>query len=230
MHAHDLQPVTALPVSPSDAPSDGTTVDQVIATVHSEQPGEGWWLDDGHQRRLARRAESCLLALAVGDRVWAVGDATHGLYVLAVLERAAAGTATTLAFDGDVAVSAGGRMTLSAREGMDLHTPQGLGVSADELTVQARSGRAAIQELSLLARRVFASLARVTRVGEVLELFVDRITQRSKHSVRAIEGVDRTVAETVDLQAQGTAHIQANHALVNGKELVKMDGGQIHLG
>ncbi|MCX4247160.1 DUF3540 domain-containing protein [Paraliomyxa miuraensis] len=232
MHAHKLHPVTPLPRSTAHAPeaSPGDQgVDQLIATV-ADQAEDGWWLDDGHQRRLARRAASCLLAPAVGDRVWAVGGEAHGLYVLAVLERAEGSAPATLAFDGDLAVRTEGRLTLSAHAGMELHTPRNLGVSSDELTVQARQGRAAIQELSLLCRRVFASLSRVTRVGEVLELFVDRVLQRSKHSMRAIEGLDRTSAGALELEAEGAAHVKATHALVNGKELVKMDGGQIHLG
>lgn len=219
MHAHELPPVTPLPVPPQAA----------FATVVGQEPGEGWWIDDGRQRRLARRAASCLLAPAVGDRVWVVGEAGQPPYVLAVLERADAATAT-LALEGDVAVRTTGRLTLSAAAGMDLHTEQALAVSADELGVRARTGRAAFEELSVLARRVLASLARVTRVGEVLELLVDRVVQRSKHSVRAIEGIDQTQAGTVDIAAQGTAHVKATHALVNGTELVKMDGGQIHLG
>lgn len=224
MHAHDLDRITPLPL-----PSAPSGV-QGVALVVGEEPGSGWWVEHGRQRRLARRAASCLLAPGVGDRVWVVGEPTQDLYVIAVLERAEAEAPATLAFEGDVALSARGRLTLAGGEGMDLHTPQGLGVSADELHVHARTGRAAFEELSVLARRVFASLLRVTRVGEVLELLVDRVVQRSKLSVRAIEGVDRTRAQTIELQAEGAAHVQATHALVNGTELVKMDGGQIHLG
>lgn len=224
MQAHDLDRVTPLPLPLAPSGYQG------VATVRGEEPGQGWWVDDGRQRRLARRAASCLLAPAVGDRVWVVGEVGHGPYVTAVLERAEAKAPATLAFDGDVAVSTRGRLTLTGGNGLDLHTPQDLGVSAGELHVQARTGRAAFEELSVLARRVFASMLRVTRVGEVLELLVDRVVQRSKHSVRAIEGVDRTQAQTVEIRAEGTAHVQATHALVNGTDLVKMDGGQIHLG
>jgi hypothetical protein len=219
MHAHDLDHVSTLPIAPY----------QAIATVVEEEP-KGWWLDDGRQRRLARRAASCLLAPAVGDRVWAVGEPAGSVYVIAVLERARPAAPATLAFEGDVAVTAGGHMTFVASEGLDLATPGGLGMSADELHLQARRGRVALQDLSVVARSVFASLARVTHVGEALELLVDRVTQRSKHSVRAIEGLDHTQAQTIDYRAQGTAQIQAEHALINGKELVKLDGGQIHLG
>jgi hypothetical protein len=119
---------------------------------------------------------------------------------------------------------------MAGGRGLQLTTPQGMGVRADELDVQARKGTAAIEDLSLIARSVFASLSRVTRIGKVLELFVDRFVQRSTHSVRSIDGLDRTQAQSIDYRADGDAHIQATHALVNGKNLVKMDGGQIHLG
>ena len=65
---------------------------------------------------------------------------------------------------------------------------------------------------------------------QVLELLVDRVVQRSTQSVRVVDGLDRTQAQTLELRASGDAHIQATHALIDGKNLVKMDGGQIHLG
>jgi Protein of unknown function (DUF3540) len=221
MHAHDLDHVSPLPIAPYQA---------FATVVEHEAATQSLWIDDGRSRRRAVRAVSCLLAPAVGDRVWVVGEPAGSLYVIAVLERADPQAPATLTFAGDVAVTAGGRMTLAARAGLDLATPAALSVGADELDVQARRGRVALQQLCVVARSVFASLTRVTRVGEVLELLVDRVTQRSKHSVRAIEGLDHTQAQTIDYRAHGTAQIQAEHALVNGKELVKLDGGQIHLG
>jgi hypothetical protein len=223
MHAHDLDPAAPLPLP--------VVPYQGLATIVEPAETEGTWIaDDGRQRRVVRRAASCLLPPAVGDRVWVVGEAAGSLYVIAVLERAQASAAVGLAFPGDVAVTAGGRLTLAAQGGLDLACPAEVGVSAGQLHVQARTGQAAIEELSLFARTVFASLAKVTRVGQVLELFVDRVTQRSKHSVRVIEELDHTRAETLDYRAAGTAHVRAEHALVDGKQLVKLDGGQIHLG
>lgn len=230
MHAHDLELATlpasslasplALPIAPY----------QGIATVIDAADGGAWIVDDGRQRRTIRRAASCPLAPAVGDRVWVVGEAAGSLYALAVLERARPSEPATLAFAGDVAITAGGRLTLHAADGLDLATPAAATVSADELHVQARKGTAALEELSIFARRVLASLARLTHVGQVLELFVDRVTQRSQHSMRAIEGIDHTSAQTIDYRAERTAHVRAEHAIVDGKELVKLDGGQIHLG
>jgi hypothetical protein len=225
MHAHDLDHAAppsplALPIAPY----------QAIATVIEAGPAGAWIVDDGRQHRTIQRAASCPLEPAVGDRVWVVGEAAGSLWAIAVLERAQPGAPATLAFPGDVAVTAGGRLTLHAKDGLDLATPAAVGVSAGELHVQARKGRAAIEELSLLARTAFASLTKLTHVGQVLELLVDRVTQHSQHSVRAIEGLDHTSAQTIDYRAERSAHVRAEHAIVDGKELVKLDGGQIHLG
>lgn len=230
MHAHDLELATP-PRLPSDPPLALPIAPyQGIATVTHAAPEGGWIVDDGRQRRTIRRAASCPLEPAVGDRVWVVGEAAGSLYAIAVLERARPSEPATLAFAGDVAIAAGGRLTLHAADGLDLVTPATTTVSAGELHVQARKGTTAIEELSIFARTVFASLARLTHVGQVLELLVDRVTQRSKHSIRAIEGIDHTSAETIDYRAERAAHVRAEHAIVDGKELVKLDGGQIHLG
>jgi hypothetical protein len=226
MHAHDLQSAAPLPL-PLPLP---VAPYQALVTVVEAGPDGAWLVDDGRGRRFVRRAVSCVLEPAAGDRAWVVGEATGSAYVIAVLERAEPVAAATLSFPGDVAVTAGGRLTLAAREGLDLATPAAVGVSADELHVRAREGRAAIEELSLFARTVRASLAKLTHVGQVLELLVDRVTQRSKHSVRAIEGLDHTRAQTIDYRAEHTAHVRAEHAIVDGTQLVKLDGGQIHLG
>jgi len=226
MHAHDLDH-TAPPSAPLTLP---VAPYQGLATVVEREPEGTWIVDDGRQLRQLRRAASCPLELAVGDRVWVVGEAAGKLYAIAVLERAEPTAPTVLAFPGDVAIAAAGRLTLTAEDGLDLATPAGASVSAGELHVTARTGRAAIEELSLFARTVRASLDKLTHVGRALELFVDCVTQRSEHSVRAIAGVDRTCAETIDYRAERSAHVRAEHALVDGKELVKLDGGQIHLG
>jgi len=220
MHAQTLDNVTPLPHA---LPYQG------VATIVRQDPDGGLWVRDGRGERCARRAAGCLLEPAIGDRVWVVGEAGGESWVISVLERGSEGPAV-LSAPGDVTIRAEGTLTMAGGEGLQMTTPHGLGVSADELQVQAKTGRAAISELSLVVRSMFASVTKATRVGQVLDLLVDRVTQRSAHSVRVIEGLDRTQAQTLDLRASGDAHIQATHALVNGKNLVKMDGGQIHLG
>lgn len=230
MHAHDLYEITT--PTPTQGIATQGVATQGIATVVGRQPDGSWQLEHSHteDRPLsARRAASCLLEPAVGDTVWVVGEPGQEGWVLAVLERSQ-GSATAITVPGDLSVAATGRLTLAGAEGVDLTSAKGLRLHGDAMEVQARTAHVTLRDLTVLARTVFASLVEVTRVGRVLQLLVDRVTQRSQHSVRAIEGLDSTRAGTVDLRAQGRANIQATHALVNGKDLVKMDGGQIHLG
>lgn len=191
---------------------------------------DGIMVDDGGRTRLVRQATSCLIEPELGDLVLlAVPANDPGGYLLAVLERE--GKQATIAAAGDLVITAPrGRVSVAASEGVELATPKQLGVRADELHVQARSGRVFLDECAAIVRSMFASLTKLTHVGEVLELLVDRVTQRSKHSVRAIEGLDHTQAQNVDLQAHNLVRVRADQTVINGSEVVKVDGGQIHLG
>jgi hypothetical protein len=206
-----------------------TPMTQCLARVRAISE-DGIMVDDGGVARLVRQATSCLIEPELGDLVLlAVPANDPGGYLLAVLERE--GKQATLAAAGDLVIAAPrGRVTVAASEGLELATPKQLDVRADELRVQARSGRMFLDECAAIVRSMFASLTKLTHVGEVLELLVDRVTQRSKHSVRAIEGLDHTQAQNLELQAQNAVHVRATRTVVNGSEVVKVDGGQIHLG
>lgn len=222
--AHNLSTLPQLPSQPALAPMQG------VAVVSREAPEGGWWLRLGERELLGQRAASCLLAPAVGDQVWMAGDGEHGVFVLAVLTRASAGP-TSLEVDGDLELRArGGQVRLRSDQGLELSTSGRVSVSAAAVEVQAREASFTFAKIRAVAREVFASFSRVTRVGQILELLVDTVRQRSNNSYRAIAGIDHTQAETIHYRATGDAHIEADHALINGKDLVKMDGGQIHLG
>lgn len=226
MHAHELDPPQSSPFSL--APHPAAAAQGVARVVEAPSAGR-FWVDQDGARREAKRAASCLLEPAIGDLVWIAGQAGAGFYVLAVLEREGAGPAE-LRVEGSASLRATGALELRGDEGLTVATPAKLQLSGDEVSATGRVAQLAFGELRAYVRSVFASLARVTRVGEVLELFVERVTQRSKHSVRAIEGVDQTSADTIKLDAKTAASLSSKHALVTGEQLVKMDGGQIHLG
>jgi hypothetical protein len=77
---------------------------------------------------------------------------------------------------------------------------------------------------------MFASLSKLTHVGNVLELLVDRVLQRSEHSTRVIAGTDQTQAQDITLDASHNVQVRSERTVVDGREIVKLDGGQIHLG
>ncbi len=209
MHAHDL--------ARSSQPSTGEHINGP-ATVRSRS-GAYLYLECDGQRLEALRAPSCLLEPAPGDRVWCVGAGAEN-YVIAVLART--GNETAVCVEGDLRLVVGGRVCVSAHHGIQLAT--------DELRVEAARGQLVFEDLRAIARTVFTSFVRATRLGGTLELFVERVIQRSQHVQRSVEGVESTEAGTLIQRARGTAHLQAKRALVNGTQLTKIDGQQVQLG
>jgi hypothetical protein len=227
--AHELEGTKATVTARMEARTPPSPMSQCLARVRAISE-DGVLVDDGGVTRLVRQATSCLIEPELGDLVLlAVPANDPGGYLLAVLERES--TKTTLVAPGDLVITAPrGRVSVAASEGLELATPKQLGVRADELQVQARSGRMFLDECAAVVRSMFASLTKLTHVGEVLELLVDRVTQRSKHSIRAIEGLDHTQAENLDFKVENNVHVRATRTVVNGTEVVKVDGKQIHLG
>jgi hypothetical protein len=161
----------------------------------------------------ARRAASCLLAPGIGDTVMVAGPGRSALYVIAVLERAGDGPCR-LVFGADAEISTHGKLT----------------VSSDELVVRAVRATTLIDQLSSFGREVTASVRRIKLVGNVLESFFDRVTQFAGQSARVVEGVDQVRSTTIDYRAAQSLSLQGSEVIAVAKTLVKVDGGQIHIG
>src|SRR5437763_190877 len=102
-----------------------------------------------------RRAASCLLAPAVGDRVLVAAEERGDAYVLAVLEQRDPRTAT-IAVDGDLDLTAAhGKVTVAAQEGIELVTAVAIQIAARVLEVSAG------EAISLVGGAVKAELDKV---------------------------------------------------------------------
>jgi len=221
MHAQELQLVR----DPSSDPAR-----QGVATVEElREQGFALCVAGAPLERLARRAASCLLAPAPGDEVWFAIEGER-CYVLAVLERAASEQPAQLVLEGDAELTTPGKLTLRADAGLTLRTDARLDTHSDELQVRARLGRVLLDEAQLVARTLWSQVTHSTLVAKVRELLVERLSVHAKTSHRSVEQLDKVEAHTLDYRAEGTAHIGANQTLVKGGDLVKVDGGQIHLG
>ncbi len=177
----------------------------------------------------ARRAVGCLVAPASGDLVL-IAVAARGAWVLSVLERSVAAT-TRLSVEGDVELAVdSGRLTVRARDGVDVVTPAALSAVTDRLDVQARQAEASFEGVRLLGGLVELEGARVRVVAEALEQTVDRLTQRLGRAYRFIEGIDQLRAGGIDYVARRLLEMHGEHTSVSADGLVKIDGGQVHLG
>jgi hypothetical protein len=191
--------------------------------------GDHILVQSGARRLPARRAASCLIEPAPGDLVL-VGGTVMRCYILAVLEQQAEGT-TRIAVPGDLElVAPQGRVRVAARQGIDLTTPEEIGISGTAVTVKADRGRLLLDDLVVIGRTALAHLGRARAIGQAFETVVDRILTRSKRSVRVTTESDYLRAGEVDIRATGTLHAHGETNILTASTLVKVDGGQIHLG
>lgn len=177
----------------------------------------------------ARRAASCLLEPALGDEVLVVRP-DHRAYVLAVLERDGEAPAR-VSVEGDLQIACpAGRVSVSAREGVDLVTPGEAALAAGSARISANRGEVVIGALTYLGDRVTAQVDRIKTVAESVETVAERWVQRLDRAYRFIARSEMVRAEYVEIEARAAFHVKADTTLVNSAGLTKIDGSQIHLG
>ena len=177
----------------------------------------------------ARRALSCLLEPALGDRVWVVGE-DGAYFITAVLERSASAP-LQLAMEGDVNLAVrNGRFNIAATKGIELATSQALGLTAGELNVKAKSGHFLVEQIHCLGQRLRAELTEIKLLGQFFDSVLERISLRVRRSYKTVEEVDMLRSEQIDFRAGKNLHLHGQNALMSAKELVKIDAEQIHLG
>jgi uncharacterized protein (DUF39 family) len=172
----------------------------------------------------AVRAASCLLAPAVGDRVLLAVEDGGEAFVLAVLTQRDP-SAATISVEGDLSLrSTKGKVTVAAREGIDLVTAAAARIAAAAVDVSAQGA------LSVVSDAVKAEVEKVKLYATTLDSFFERVSQRAKRSYRAVEELDQVKARHLDYAATGNAHVRAKNTLLSADDLVKLDAEQIHVG
>ena len=178
----------------------------------------------------ATRAASCLLEPAEGDRVLVAGSRREGWYVLAILARDD-GASAAVALDGDLTIRLGsGRFVVAAQEGVELVSGTSVSVVSGRVDVHAADGNVALGRLTFLGTLVRAEIESIKLFASQLDAVVERVAERVKRSFRTVEETDQVRAERIDYAAQKSMSLHAENALVTAKELVKLDGEQIHVG
>jgi len=179
------------------------------------------------QMRVAKRAVSCLVAPEVGDQVLvAVSEPS---FVLAVLEREH--DAVAISVPGDVRLEVpAGRFSVTAREGVDVISGEGLAMTAETMQLNAREGGMFFEALTYAGRFLNADLREVKTAIDTVDQVIGRVSERLKNAYRFVEGLDRQQAGHLNIRAEKSAQVRAENTIVSAEELVKLDGDQIHLG
>jgi hypothetical protein len=178
----------------------------------------------------ARRAASCLLAPAAGDRIVAAISGDE-VFVLGVLERSDR-SASAIELGHGVTIDVDESQSVSIRGAGDLHLHGSRSVTATSEEVRIHAGRA-----SLIAKKVEAvglslesSFDHVRQLGRVVEILADEVSSRLKRSFRFVSEIDQTRAHIVDVRAEGHVNIHGENTSVTARQIAKIDSNQIHIG
>lgn len=178
----------------------------------------------------ARRAAGCLLAPEPDDLVL-LSASGGAIYVLSVLERAAADRPARLdhasglsieAARGDIALRAGGTASLIGGRGAHIAAP--------DLTITARSAALSAERSFVRSQEATLHADRLTVVAELLKTLVDRSIGSFQSVLRKIAGVDHTQAHTHSVDAQELLSLRGRQGMVSARSDMRIDAERIHIG
>ncbi|MBK9260043.1 MAG: DUF3540 domain-containing protein [Polyangiaceae bacterium] len=192
--------------------------------------GEVLTLKTNTGKVVARRAASCLLVPEVGDRVLCVIETRGDAFVLAVLERADGAQRATVELPEKTLLRAAERLTIAANQGVDVVGGGEVRISSARVEVTAMHTRLAGRVLDVVGEVVGADLGRVKLVAKTVDGMLERLSQRVKRSFKVVEETDQVKARHLDYAAETVAHFRGEHTVVTAKDLVKVNGEQIHVG
>ena len=176
----------------------------------------------------AQIAASCLLQPTAGDLV-AFAQAGANVWVLHVLQRATHNPALVeLPADATVQTANHSEMHLQAAT---------LKVNADYVDVKAKHSRLhgsaseVVLETCLSVVQSLEAIWQQTRlVGKQWFSMFDQHQSHAREHRRNSEQLDATQAGVVDIRGKSLANMQGEQVVVEGQKLVKVRGGQIHMG
>jgi hypothetical protein len=177
-----------------------------------------------------RRAVSCVVDPRPDDLVLFAGIASGERYVLAVLERTGDQAAVWSAPGSVTLATPDGQVTVAARDGVNVVTPSTVRVTTDAVSVTAREGELAVQALTYVGAAVVASLDDLKLTAQRIDTVAERLSQKLKRAYRTVSEIDQLRAEQGDWSFRKTLGLHAANVVATAKDLVKVDGDQIHLG
>lgn len=182
---------------------------------------KGFQVSSGGLRARGRRAASCLLAPAAGDTVACLLVAPDEVWITAVLQREE-GVCNELRLAGDTRIVVdGGALELDAAR---------LGLRSEQLDIATQRTSFTTDSAEVVGRQFNLIGTGIRVVGSLFSSVMDRVQHYSRHYLRTTDGIDRVAATHVECEAKQLMRIEGEHTLVNGRELVKARGAQIHFG
>lgn len=204
-------------------PAPSSSVAQFCVGVVAERDDTGGLqVRSGSAILQARRAASCLLEPAPGDSVACLQCDPGEAWVTAVLHRDEGAVHVLRAAEGAAGLRIEGGPLAMHGTRIDLH--------ADRFEGRFASAAITVDRAEIVGRCVSVMAGQLKAVGQLLSTVMERVQHFSRGYVRTTEGIDRVAATHVEVEAEALLRMDAEHALVNGRSLVKARGAQIHFG
>jgi len=176
------------------------------------------------------RAASCLLAPEVGDTVLISGPVPQQTYLIAVVRQASPDTARLETQGNMVIACPEGNISVQAGKQLNLQGSEGVSMDTAVLRMQADKAECTAGELDYLGRRALISVGTLRVIGNAFEVVMDSISQLAQQVFRITQDTEQVRAGRYDCQAEHTVRLHAQHTLLTGTDLVKVDAEQIHMG
>lgn len=199
----------------------------LIGTVKKQQEQEFVVECDGHEW-VCRRAASCLLQPQVDDTVLISGPERERVYLIAVIEQAQQNN-STVCVPGELTISANA-VNIHSTTGMQLHGGTSLDMQSVQLNLNAEKAQCVVDEMQYAGRELKSTVGMMRVIGKVYESIMDRLSFMSRTSFKITEEVEHLRAGSIDYQAEQSARLHSKYTMVTAKDLVKVDGKQIHMG
>lgn len=199
----------------------------LIGTVKKQQEQQFVVECDGHEW-ICRLAASCLLQPQVDDVVLISGPERERVYLIAVIEQAQQNQ-STVSVPGELNISAQS-VRIRSEAGMQLQGGTELDMKTAQLKMSAEKGQCVVDEMQYVGRELKSTVGMVRLIGKVYESIMDRLSFMSRTSFKITEEVEHMRAGTIDYQAEQSARLHSKYTMVTAKDLVKVDGKQIHMG
>lgn len=186
--------------------------------------------DESGAAWLCRRAASCLLLPRPGDTVMLSGPDRLRVWLIAVVEQADA-SASRIEAPGDVVLaSATGAVTIESATDLRLQGGGALDMQAAQWTLKAQRAQCNVDEMHYTGQRADATVGHARIFGKVFETVADRVMQMARNAFRIVDDTEQVRVGHMDVEAAQSVRIHAQHTLVTGTDLVKVDAAQIHMG
>ncbi|MCB1915712.1 MAG: DUF3540 domain-containing protein [Rhodocyclaceae bacterium] len=176
----------------------------------------------------ARLAFSCLVQPACGDIVLLSRRETD-CYVLSILERHS-DAPVEMRVGRSLAIEVEGDASLRARGTAEFGGDSGAALKGDSVAVVGREVEISGERVNLIGKALHWFADSIDTTARMIRQVSDAFSLRARSHARQVEDMELVRVGHLDLRADKILNMNAEHAIVKSRELVKFDGKQIQVG